>query len=170
MSEILVAPESGVVIAMQSLAELTRGPELNEVAILEAIEQLGQVMEKQPQAEAHLEHIFTSGLYGRHWSAPRGTYLVTELWKEPNISSLIKGKIAVMSTKGQQILEAPRFFVTPAGTQRVMFIIEDTEFTTVHPNPDEERDTDILLDRLVVVHDSHRERNKHEPKTIVVEV
>jgi hypothetical protein len=48
-----------------------------------------------------------------------------------------------------------------------MFILEDAEFTTTHPNPDNERDTEKLLDRLTTVHDIHRERNRQELPTIV---
>lgn len=119
------------------------------------------VLKEHPEHDcgATLRHVFADKLYGREWTCKAGNFIVTEKWLEQNISSLIKGKVAVVSVEGYQMIEAPAFFVTEPGTQRFMLILEDTVFTTVHPNPDNEKDVNVLLERMTTVHDVHRERN-----------
>lgn len=126
--------------------------EPNKQQINQTITALALAMEKLPQCEAHLGHLFCEGLYGRKWSCSAGNFIVTEIWKVQNFSSLIKGKIVIASENGFETMEAGSFFVTQPGTQRVIFILEDATFTTVHPNPTNERDTDLLLASLTTVH------------------
>lgn len=121
---------------------------MDKNAIRRAIHDLGCSMEALPQCEADLAHIYADGLYGRKWTCAAGNVIVTEIHKYQHISSLIKGKIVIASTDGVQILEAPQFFVTEPGTQRVILTLEDTVFTTVHVNHDNEKDPDVLKARL----------------------
>lgn len=147
----VTTPEDEVRVCLRKLSGLM-DIEPDRTAIRTAINDLGCAMESLPQAEAHLDHIFCEGLYGRRWSAKKGVYIVTETWKVQNISSMIQGKAAVATEDGWKIIEAPAFFITEPGTQRVMFMLEDVVFTTVHPNPTNERDTDKLLESLTTVH------------------
>lgn len=94
------------------------------------------------------------GLYGREWTCDAGCIIVTEIHRVQHISSLIKGKIVVTSDDGCVVLEAPQFFVTEPGTQRVLLTLEPTVFTTVHLNPDNEKDPDVFLKaKLTVTYD-----------------
>jgi len=147
----VATPEDEVKVCLKKLSSLM-DKEPNRIAIRAAIDDLGHAMEQLPQAEAHLDHIFCEGLYGRKWSAKKGVYIVTETWKVQNISSMIQGKAVIATEEGWKIVEAPAFFITEPGTQRVMFMLEDVVFTTVHPNPTNERDTDKLLESLTTVH------------------
>ena len=143
-------PEGAVRCRLRDLADLMN-EELDKPAIRKAIDGLAKSMMLLPQCEAHLGHIFCDGLYGRKWSCAKGNFIVTEIWKVQNISSLIKGKIVIATENGFETMEAGSFFVTEPGTQRVIFILEDATFTTVHPNPTNERDTDKLLESLTTV-------------------
>lgn len=136
------------------LAQLSRLMDVppNRMAIRTVIENLAQAMMRLPACETHLGHLFAKGLYGRKWSCEKGNFLVTETWKVQNISSLIKGKLAIVTEDGYQIMEAPTFFVTEPGTQRMILVLEDAIFTTVHPNPTDRRDTDALVAEMTTVH------------------
>lgn len=161
-----LASQMAVVDAIGGLIKAAVSGALDKQEIDKAMQVLGDRMEsvlkENPEHDcgATLRHIFADGLYGREWTCKKGNFIVTEKWLEQNISSLIKGKVAVVSCDGFQQIEAPAFFVTEPGTQRFMLILEDTVFTTVHPNPDNERDVNALLERMTTVHNIHRERNE----------
>lgn len=141
-----INPE-GLLKALKGVA-LALGQSKDEIR--ESIHRLGLEMEVLPQCEQGLRHIYADGLYGREWTCSAGCLIVTEIHKVQHISSLIKGKIVVTSDNGCQVLEAPQFFVTEPGTQRVLLTLTDTVFTTVHLNPDNEKDPEVLKARLTV--------------------
>lgn len=134
---------------LRDFSGLFRG-DLNKQQIRDAIHTLGVAMEDLPQCEQELEHLYADGLYGRRWACAKGNIIVTEIHTVQHISSLIKGKMVVASPDGMKILEAPQFFVTEPGTQRVLLVIEDAVFTTVHANPTGETDPDRLKKMFTV--------------------
>lgn len=142
----------GFVSQLQELSRLMNEPDKDKIhktveMLISAIDEAKEVGVLLP-GEEQLEHIYTNGLYGRKWSCPAGRICVTLIHRQPNISSLIKGKIVVATDEGYTIMEAPQFFVTEPGTQRVILTITDTVFTTVHLNTDNEKDLDVLEKRL----------------------
>jgi hypothetical protein len=44
----------------------------------------------------------------------------------------LKGKAKILTDNGVEILEAPHFGITEPGTKRLMEIVEDIEWYTVH--------------------------------------
>lgn len=85
--------------------------------------------------ETPLQHYHTSELYGRRIVAPALSVFTTKVHKTDHISIALRGHITIMDGKGNKIIEvkAPDVFVTPAGTQRVVYVHEEIEFMTVHP-------------------------------------
>lgn len=80
---------------------------------------------------------------------PAETFHVTAIHKTRNPFFVTRGKFSI-STDGTnwQYFEAPYSGVTEPGTQRLICVFTDTVWTTVHANPDEERDVKKLEDRL----------------------
>lgn len=138
-----------VVNRLADLASLYRGNP-NKQQIRNVIHELGLAMEDLPQCEQTLEHFYADGLYGRKWSCAKGNFVVTEIHTVQHISSLLKGKLVVASPEGMEIMEAPQFFVTEPGTQRVILVVEDAIFTTVHANPFGETDPEKLKKMFTV--------------------
>lgn len=96
-----------------------------------------------------LTHHFANGLYAREAILEKGTIGVTAIHEEENISVMIKGKLGIVTEdKGAVILEGPAVFKTPSGTRRLIFVMEDAIFVTVHPNPQNSRDTAALIARI----------------------
>jgi len=110
----------------------------------QAIDHLESEMAKLPQVEQPLEHHFTEGLYGREIFNPKDSIIVTKIHKAPNFSFLLKGKLSVVTEDGVDVIEAPMFFVTKPGTKRVLYSHEDTIFMTVHPNPKNDLNLEVL--------------------------
>jgi hypothetical protein len=85
--------------------------------------------------ETPLQHYHTSELYGRRIVVPALSVFTTKVHKTDHISIALRGHITIMDGKGNKIIEvkAPDVFVTPAGTQRVVYVHKEVEFMTVHP-------------------------------------
>ena len=97
-----------------------------------------------------LEHTFTPGLYARKLSVLAGATVVTKIHKHEHPVFVLKGDCMVYSNDGTlKRVTAPCMMVTPAGTQRAVYVHEDTVWVTVHANPDNETDLKKLEDMLI---------------------
>lgn len=126
-------PAQAVAVALRGLqSAVATGTRMERRA---AIDRLQSAMDAMPQVPQPLTHHFTEGLYGREIFNPKGCLIVTKIHKAPNFSFILKGKLSVITEEGEDVLEAPGFFITKPGTKRVLYSHEDTVFMTVHPNP-----------------------------------
>lgn len=73
------------------------------------------------------------GVYAREIFIPKGTVLVGEIHLKAQINVVSKGKIRVATEEGVREIEAPCTFVSPAGTKRAGYVLEDTVWTTFLP-------------------------------------
>jgi hypothetical protein len=140
-------PETGVHEAVVNLfAQIRLGTKQTRRA---AIAHLEAEMLKLPQSEQPVEHRFVPGLYWRTITNPKDSFIVTKIHKEPNISTVLKGRLACITEDGMEILEAGMQWETCPGTKRVLYAVEETVFSTVHPNPEEQRDLEALEARII---------------------
>lgn len=79
-----------------------------------------------------LTHLFARGLYVREIKVPKGVLITSKIHKYSHVFFLLKGKIEVLEEGGTKIYDAPKFFITPAGTKRAVYHHEDTVVVTVH--------------------------------------
>ena len=86
-------------------------------------------------------HDFGDGVYVRRIVMPAGQVIISRIHKKKHPFFVLRGCIAVVTEGGEEIIKAPHHGMTPAGTQRVLYTIEETEFITVHAteltDPDE---------------------------------
>jgi len=84
---------------------------------------------------------FGDGIYIRRIVMPAGQVIVSRIHKKTHPFFILRGAISVLTENGEEFLEAPHHGMTQAGTQRVLFTHEETEFITVHAteltDPDE---------------------------------
>jgi hypothetical protein len=73
------------------------------------------------------------GVYAREIFIPKGTALVGEIHLKAQINVVSKGKIRVATEEGVREISAPCTFVSPAGTKRAGYVLEDTVWTTFLP-------------------------------------
>jgi hypothetical protein len=83
--------------------------------------------------EANLQHVFAPGAYGRTLSFPKGTLIVGKIHKHAHLNVLSKGEVLVLTESGGlERLIGPLTMVSPPGTKRAVYALEDTVWTTVH--------------------------------------
>lgn len=93
-------------------------------------------------------HYHTDELYGRRLVVPTGTVFTTKVHKSDHISVCLRGHIVVFKEDGSRFeVVAPDVFITPKGTQRFIYVIDEVEWMTVHAC--KEQDIDRVEKALV---------------------
>lgn len=88
---------------------------------------------KHQQKECPLVHIFSPGLYIREIHMPTDTLIVSEKHLTDHPFFVIKGKVLVRVNEADwELIEAPFEGITRAGTKRVLVIVENCIWATVH--------------------------------------
>jgi len=78
-------------------------------------------------------HHFAPGAYAREMSLPAGMVVVGKIHKHAHVNVISKGRVQVFTEHdGVLELSAPCTFVSQPGTKRVVHVIDDTVWTTVH--------------------------------------
>ncbi len=99
--------------------------------------------------ECPLMHFFAEGVYVRQMLIPAGVALVGHIHRQPCVN-MVLGEIEVATEDGRKRIVGPITFASPAGVKRAGYAIRDTLWTTIHANPDNERDIDKLEAALIV--------------------
>jgi len=108
-----------------------------------------------PLAEFPLVHRFTPGLYIREIFMPAGSVLTSKIHKTEHPYVISKGVVSVWTAdQGTVTLKAPHTGITKPGTRRVLFVHEDTIWTTFHVG--EEDSVEAIEDRIIEKRDNRR--------------
>ena len=84
-------------------------------------------------AACPVQHHFAPGAYGREMTLPAGLVVVWKIHKHAHINVISKGRVQVFTEQdGVLELAAPCTFVSSPGTKRVVHVLEETVWTTVH--------------------------------------
>lgn len=80
------------------------------------------------------EHFFAPGAYVRKLTLPAGTFAVGKKHKTTHVTVLAKGKAFVRGVNGRpdHVMQAGDVMITPAGSQRAVYVEEETVFVTMH--------------------------------------
>ena len=97
------------------------------------LDSLQSLIERLPQIELPLTHRFTPGMYIRTIQMPRGAIVVSKIHRTQHPFVITKGRCSVWDAQnGVQQLCAGHIGITMPGTRRILYIHEDTEWTTFH--------------------------------------
>lgn len=118
------------------------------------IDELEAALIQGEEPDCPLVHRFTKGLYIREVFMPAGSFLTTKIHKTEHPFIISKGKVNVMIGEEVVTLEAPYFGITRPGTRRVIYVMEDCTWTTIHRNDDNCRDLLEIEARLIIPHDN----------------
>jgi len=101
-----------------------------------AVLDLEEVISQQPGAvqgdSCPLTHTFADGIYIRQIIMPADVFFITKIHKLSHPFFVLKGKVAVYTENGLQVIEAPYSGITEAGTKRVLLTYKETTWITVH--------------------------------------
>ncbi len=89
-------------------------------------------------AEFPLRHIFTEGLYAREITMYAESRLTSKIHLTDHQFIVSKGRVLVYNGGEEIEIVAPYHGITKAGTRRVLYVLEDTIWTTFHANPNNE--------------------------------
>lgn len=110
------------------------------------VEALERSMYSMEQAECPVRHYFAPGMYAREITIPKGVTLVGAIHKTENLCILSKGKLQLVTDVGTVIIEAPATLICKAGAKNAAYAIEESVWTNFLPNPENETDTDKLVE------------------------
>lgn len=95
-----------------------------------------------------LKHTFAEGIYVREIRVPAGEVIVTREFKQSHATFLLSGEVSIVTSAGFERVTAPYSWITKQGVKRVIYTHTEVVWTTVHNNPDDERDISILESRI----------------------
>jgi hypothetical protein len=81
---------------------------------------------------AGLKHTFSDAIYTREAVVPKGMLFTTKIHKTSHPYFMLKGKIRILTEEGVKVVTAPCHGVTPAGTKRLIYVLEDVVWCTCH--------------------------------------
>lgn len=99
-----------------------------------------------PPVECPVRHYFAPHMYAREITITKGTTIVGAVHKIENLCILSKGKLELVTDSGTVTLEAPCTVVVKPGTKNAALALEESVWTNFLPNPDNETDTDKLVE------------------------
>jgi hypothetical protein len=118
-----------------------------------SISQLQDAMIALPeQVKIALEtkHTFADGTYVRTVFMKAGSLIVGKIHKLDHVVVIGQGRASVVSEEfGSKVIAAPMIFHSRPYVKRLLFIHEDMVWTTVHKNPTNTRDLDLLEKELI---------------------
>ncbi len=97
------------------------------------------------------EHSFSDGLYTRKTTVPKGYYFLTFIHKKSHPAVHV-GDVMMIEPTGKRRLQGIHNFITPAGTQRLCYSLEESYCITTHLNPTNERDIDKIEKSIYAEH------------------
>lgn len=124
---------------------------------IDVINEIELAMQNYPEPDCPLVHEFTPNMYIRQISMPAGSLITSKWHKTEHPFNISQGAVSVLLIENGLIvnetyLEAPCRGITKAGTRRLLYIHDDTVWTTYHYNPDNETDTDKIEERIIEKH------------------
>lgn len=128
-----------------SLVPLPPKPTLADIQQLEAA-----LRDHPGRIEIETTHHFAEGIYAREIFIPAGAKLVGKIHRTAHLNIVSQGAIRVWTEDGEKIIRAPFAFTAKPGTKRVGEALEDTVWTTIHPNAGDEQDLGKLESLLIV--------------------
>lgn len=98
--------------------------------------------------ECPLTHTFSDGVYAREIFMPKGMIVVGHVHNTTHLNMVSTGSALIMDSEGRvSKITAPFTFESKAGVRKVLYILEDMFWTTIHVT--NERDITVLEDTLI---------------------
>jgi hypothetical protein len=99
------------------------------------------------EGELPLTHTFSDGVYAREIFMPKGMVVIGHVHNTTHLNIVSTGKALVYMNDIVVEITAPFTFESKAGTRKVLYILEDMFWTTIHVT--DEVDIETLKESLV---------------------
>jgi hypothetical protein len=87
---------------------------------------------EQTAKELPLEHFICNKTYTRQITLPKGMMLTGKVHNFDHTSILSQGEVTIMTSEGTTRIKAPATWISKAGTKRLIYVHEDTIWSTIH--------------------------------------
>lgn len=118
--------------------------EVTNARLREAAEALQGCMTDMPQVECPVRHYFAPGVYMREMTIPAGTVVVGAVHKHEHLAIVSKGVLRLTTEAGVVEFTAPATIHSYPGIKRIAHAITDVVITTVHHNPTNTQDHEVI--------------------------
>ena len=124
-----------------------------------------EMLSNLPIVDCPVKHIFTPNLYSREIFMPAGSLVTSKIHKTEHPYVVSQGLVSVWIDNGEEIIiKAPFSGITKPGTRRVLFVWEDTIWTTFHVDIEDGKDVDKIEERIIEKHDNKKITNEVKKK------
>lgn len=89
-------------------------------------------------------HHFAPGMYAREFPMPAGMAVVGKIHKHGHLMMVLKGRATVVDEFGRYEVSAGFIQASRPGAKRVVYAHEDTTFLTVHLNPTDTTNLELI--------------------------
>lgn len=110
---------------------------------------LQEELAKYPQIENNPVHYFADGMYGRELEIKGNSIVVGKIHRHEHLVMLMKGTVTINTDKGMETITGPKTWVSAPGTKRALYTHDDCVFFTVHLNPGNTRDLDVIEEDVI---------------------
>lgn len=93
--------------------------------------------------------LLSPGMYFRQLTIPAGMVVVSKRHRRQHLCIVSKGRALVLTEDGATVIAAPHSWVSPAGSKRVLLVLEEITWATVHRTEAtdfESAERDVLMD------------------------
>jgi hypothetical protein len=122
--------------------ELEVSPSIND-----QIELIEEQLIQLEQVECPLVHRFAPSVYVREVTMPANSFIIGHEHKTEHFNVVLTGKARVMIDGVIEDIVAPCIFVSKPSVRKVLYIIEEMKWATIHPT--EETNLEVLDCALV---------------------
>lgn len=122
--------------------------EFSREKILALEAELSKLPQLPPEARP-VRHIFAPGVYLREIFLPPGACVTGRIHRFDH-ACMVLGDLTIYSQEGLKRITGCETVVSTAGVKRAVFVHAPTWFTTIHPNPTDERDPEKLAAMFTV--------------------
>ena len=119
----------------------------NQTEYKDSLDKLGDKLQRFPQVDMPLIHLFAPGVYYREIFMPAGTIVIGHEHKTEHFNIVLSGKARVMMNGEIHLIKGPDVFVSGPGVSKVLYILENMRWATIHPS--DETNIEVLEDILV---------------------
>lgn len=135
---------------------------VNKLLALEAALKRDVPEEDQLTEEGTTTHWHCEGAYVREFFLPEGHVVTGEIHKYSCINILLQGKIKLVQSDGERIVEAPHIYIAQPYEKKALYALEDSIFLNVHAT--EETDPQKLREHFTVPPEQYIEQLTEETR------
>jgi|TARA_R110002096_G_scaffold79025_2_gene185737 hypothetical protein len=119
------------------------------ISITDGVNAFGTGKEIVYPSFCEYKHSFGDGVYVREMKINKGILIVGGIHKHKEVFFLLQGRLNIMTRNGVEEYVAPCYIMTPSGSKKMGYAVEESIAVTVHANPTNTEDLKELEDNMV---------------------